>query len=218
MIKDRWSIDNQITVRVGERLENSALPFSGRHPIVLTWCFQITSHLKNQGKAMSMNEIRSHLVSKIYVVVINIFSHNRVIQSHRVEAPWTRFLAGYCWWGEKRAGRTTSHSVRIRLRGARISLFRSAARVFRITRPLVRHAENTAEAFHSENERPFVNGSISAKKTRCYQQRCCFAESWFMTLSRDTSALVTIALRHRDWPLDRLRMFSWSSQTIATFC
>ena len=74
-------------MRVGERLENSALPFSGRHPIVLTWCFQITSHLKNQGKAMSMNEIRSHLVSKIYFVVINIFSHNRVIQSHRVEAP-----------------------------------------------------------------------------------------------------------------------------------
>ena len=42
--------------------------------------------------------------------------------------------------------------------------FRSTARVFRITRPLVRHAENTAEAFHSKNERPFANGSISAKK------------------------------------------------------
>ena len=29
--------------------------------------------------------------------------------------------------------------------------FRSTAGVFRITRPLVRHAENTAEAFHSKN-------------------------------------------------------------------
>ena len=28
----------------------------------------------------------------------------------------------------------------------------------------MRHAENTAEAFHSKNERPFANGSISAKK------------------------------------------------------
>ena len=94
MIKDRWSIDDQRTVRVGERLENSALSFSGRHPIVLTWRFQITSHLKKkQGKAMSMNEIRSHLVSKIYVVIINILSHNWVIQSHRLEAPWTRFRA-----------------------------------------------------------------------------------------------------------------------------
>ena len=63
-------------MRVGERLENSALPFGDRHPIVLTWRFQITSHLNDQGKAMSMNEIRSHLVSKIYVVIINIFSHN----------------------------------------------------------------------------------------------------------------------------------------------
>ena len=51
MIKDRWSIDNQITVRVGERLENSALPFSGRHPIVLTWCFLIKSHLKKPRKS-----------------------------------------------------------------------------------------------------------------------------------------------------------------------
>ena len=39
-------------MRVGERLENSALPFSGRHPIVLTWRFQITSHLKKKtGKS-----------------------------------------------------------------------------------------------------------------------------------------------------------------------
>ena len=163
MIKDRWSVDDQRTVRVGERLENSALPFSGRHPIVLTWRFQITSHLKNQGKAMSMNEIRSHFVSKIYIVVINIFSHNWVIQSYRVEAPWTRFRAGYCWRGEKRAGWTTSHSVRVRL-------FVSA----RGARPLVRHGENTAVAFHSKNERPFANGRKSAKNQR-YQQRCCFA-------------------------------------------
>ena len=122
--------------------------FSGS---VLTWRFQITSHLKNQGKAMSMKEI------------INIFSHNWVIQSCRVEAPWTRFRAGYCWRGEKRAGWTTSHSVRIRL-------FVSA----RGARPLVRHGENTAEAFHSKNERPFANGRKSAKNQR-YQQRCCFA-------------------------------------------
>ena len=153
MIKDRWSIDDQRTVRVGERLENSALSFSGRHPIVLTWRFQITSHLKNQGKAMSMNEIRSHLVSKIYVVVINIFSHNWVIQSHRVEGPWTRFRAGYCWRGEKRAGWTTSHPVRIRLwvfeRGREYLYFRSTAGVLRITRPLVKHADNTAEKWEA---------------------------------------------------------------------
>ena len=218
MIKDRWSIDDQRTVRVGERLENSALSFSGRHPIVLSWRFQITSHLKNQGKAMSMNEIRSHLVSKIYVVVINIFSHNRVIQSHRVEAPWTPFLRGTVDGERRERGEQLRTQWESGYGGREYLYFRSAARVFRITRPLVRHAENTAEAFHSKNERPFVNGSISAKKTRRYQQRCCFAESWFMTLSRDTSALVTIALRHRDWPLDRSRMFSWSSQTIATFC
>ena len=39
-------------MRVGERLENSALSFSGRHSIVLTWRFQITSHLKKKtGKS-----------------------------------------------------------------------------------------------------------------------------------------------------------------------
>ena len=32
MIKDQWSIDDQGTVRVSGRLENSALSFSGRHP------------------------------------------------------------------------------------------------------------------------------------------------------------------------------------------
>ena len=149
MIKDRWSIDDQ-----------------ERHPIVLTWRFQITSHLKNQGKAMSMNEIRSHLVSKIYVVVINIFSHNWVIQLHRVEEPWTRFRAGYCWRGEKRAGQTTSHPVRIRLwvfeRGARISLFSFYGRRTQPRRFIWRM-------------RGLLPMFANLLKTSCYQQRYCFA-------------------------------------------
>ena len=54
--------------------------------------------------------------------------------------------------------------------------------------------------------------------TSCDQQRCCLARSWFATLSRNASALVTIALRYRDWLLDRSCVFLLSSQTIATFC
>ena len=53
---------------------------------------------------MSINEIRSHLVSKIYIVVINIFSHNWVIQSYRVEAPLNTISCGVLLTGGEESG------------------------------------------------------------------------------------------------------------------
>ena len=104
--------------------------------------------------------------------------------------------AKYFGRGEERAGRTTSHSVRIRLwvseRGARISSFA----LFRITRSLVRRTKNTAGAFHSKNEKPFAHGCKSAKNQLrsadmfCGLELICDTFAWY-------SVLVTTALRHR---------------------
>ena len=90
---------------------------------------------------------------------------------------------------EERAGRTTSHSVRIRLwvseRGARISSFA----LFRITRSLVRRAKNTAGAFHSKNEKPFAHGCKSAKNQLrsadmfCGLELICDTFAWYFRVS-----------------------------------
>ena len=61
-------IDEERLIRVGGRLENSALPFEVKHPIVLPKSSQVTDliidhfhkKVKHQGKGMTMNEIRSN--------------------------------------------------------------------------------------------------------------------------------------------------------------
>ena len=128
MIKDRWSIDEQGTVRVGGWPENSALPFSDRHPIALTRRSQITRLIKKPRKSNEYEQDSSS--SRVEILCCcnkYIFAQLTFLNHILSSTPSTRIRARYFERVEERTGWTTSHSVLIRPwaseRGARIFLF-----------------------------------------------------------------------------------------------
>ena len=88
-------IDDQGLIRVGGRLENSTLPFAVKHPIILPRCSHVTELIidhfhekdKDQGKGMTMNEIRSY---GIWILGLNaaVASHiYKCVQCRRQRRP-----------------------------------------------------------------------------------------------------------------------------------
>ena len=200
---DRWSKNGE------SRWEawNSALPFSVRH-----------------GKAMSMNEFRSHLVSKIFVVVMNIcFAQLTYLITHgsgalntiSCEVLWTG--RGESWADNHALSENQSMGVWT----GRANIFicvNCRTAVFRIHASTCEACREYSQRVSFEEEWSTLPMAANLLITSCDQQRCCLVRSWFATLSRNASALVTIALRYRDWLLDRSCVFLLSSQTIAKFC
>ena len=93
MIRDRWSIDEQGTVRVGGWLENFALPFSDKYPIVLTRRSQITRLIKKPRKS---NEYERDSSSSRVVLIYNkyIFAQLTYPITPRVAHPEHEFVRG----------------------------------------------------------------------------------------------------------------------------
>ena len=88
-------IDDQGLIGVGGRLENSTLPFDVKHPIILPTCSHVIEliidhfheRVNNQGKGMTMNEIRSY---GIWILGLNaaVASHiYKCVQCRRQRRP-----------------------------------------------------------------------------------------------------------------------------------